>query len=225
MDILEAIKTRKSIRDFKPDPVPREVITELLNATCQAPSAMNTQPWEFIAISGDVLDKIRKKNIELLYSGAKLEPEHLVVGWPKEGVYRDRQVGVAKQLFKLMDIPREDNEKRAQWMERGFRYFSAPVAIILLTDRMLSESGPLIDIGAAAQTLCLAALSFDLGTCIEDQGVMYPQILREYCNIPESKKILMSIAVGYPNWDFPANKVESEREPVENITTWVGFDK
>jgi len=123
-----------------------------------------------------------------------------------------------------MEIPRDDKEKRNQWLERGFRFFDAPVAIIVSVDRLLSEMGPLIDIGAVMQTICLTALNYGLGTCIEYQGVMYPEVLRQYAGIPESKRILASIAVGFPDWDFPANKLESTRELVNNITTWCGFE-
>jgi len=224
MDIIEAVKKRKSIRGYKPDPVPKEVLEQILELASHAPSAMNTQPWEFIVLTGDVLENVRRSNVELLNSGALPNPEHVVVSWPRESIYRQRQVNLAKQLFQLMDIPREDKEKRANWLERGFRYFDAPAAIILSTDRCLSESGPLLDIGALIQTICLTALYFGLGTCIEDQGTMYPNVLRKYARIPESKRIIMAIAIGYPDWDFPANKLETEREPIKNVTTWLGFD-
>jgi nitroreductase len=224
MDVIKAVKKRKSIRGYKPDPVSKEVLEQILEVASQAPSAMNTQPWEFTVLSGEVLENIRKGNIELLNSGALPNPEHVVTGWPRESVYRQRQVNLAKQLFQLMDIPREDREKRAKWLRRGFRFFDAPAAIILSTDCCLGESGPLLDIGAVIQTICLTALHFGLGTCIEDQGTMYPKILRKYAHIPESKRIVVAIAIGYPDWDFPANKVETEREPIKNVTTWIGFD-
>lgn len=223
MDIVEAIRERKSIRGFKPEPVSMEVIKEILDIAIQSPSAQNTQPWEFTVIAGDVLENIKKANVELLNSGVKPQPEHEVVGWPSDSVYRKRQVDLAKQIFQIMEISREDKEKRAQWMERGFRYFDAPVAIIILADRVLSDSTPLLDIGSAMQTICLAALHYGMGTCIEDQGVMYPSVLRKFADIPESKRILVSIAIGYPDWDFPGNKVESTRESVDDITTWCGF--
>jgi nitroreductase len=223
MDVIEAVKKRKSIRGYKPDPVPKEVLEQILELASHAPSAMNTQPWEFTVLTGEVLDNVRRSNVDLLSSGVLPNPEHVVTSWPKESIYRQRQVHLAKQLFQLMDIPREDKEKRAKWLERGFRYFDAPAAIILSTDRCLSESGPLLDIGAVMQTICLTALHFGLGTCIEDQGTMYPQVLRKYAHIPESKRIIAAIAIGYPDWDFPANKVESEREPIKNVTTWLGF--
>ncbi len=224
MDVIEAIRARKSIRNFKADPVSREVLEHILELATRAPSAMNTQPWEFTVLTGDVLNRVRQANVERLRSGTPPNPEHEVVAWPKDSIYRQRQVDLAKQLFRAMDIAREDKEKRAQWTERGFRYFDAPAAIIISADRSLSESGPLLDIGAAIQTICLAALHFGLGTCIEDQGTMYPDVLREHARIPDSRRIIMAVAIGYPDPDFPANKVESEREPVNSITTWLGFD-
>jgi nitroreductase len=224
MDIIEAAKKRKSIRGYKPDHVPRQVLEQILELASHAPSAMNTQPWEFTVLTGEVLENVRQSNLDLLSSGLPPNPEHVVTSWPKESIYRQRQVDLAKQLFQLMGIPREDKEKRAKWLERGFRYFDAPAAIILSTDRCLGESGPLLDIGAVIQTICLTALHFGLGTCIEDQGVAYPEVLRKYAHIPESKRIIAAIAIGYPDWDFPANKVESEREPIKNVTTWLGFD-
>lgn len=223
MDILEAIKKRKSIRGYKPDPVPRDILREILEIASHAPSAMNTQPWEFTVLTGEVLDNIRQCNVEMLNAGVAANPEHLVVGWPRESVYRQRQVELAKQIFQLMEIPREDKEKRAKWTERGFRFFDAPVAIIICVDRSLTEVGPLLDVGAVTQTICLAALNYGLGTCVADQGVMYPEALRRFAGIPNSKRIIISVAIGYPDWDFPANKVESTRDSVESITTWCGF--
>jgi len=81
-----------------------------------------------------------------------------------------------------------------------------------------------MDIGAAVQNFCLAALTEGLGTCIEDQGVMYPDVLREELSIPPEKRIIIAVAVGYPTPDFPANALVSEREPVESLTRFVGFD-
>jgi nitroreductase len=224
MDIDEAVRMRKSIRGYKPDPVPKEVLEQLLELAGRAPSAMNTQPWEFTVLTGEALQSVKRGNVDLLNSGVPPGPEHVVISWPRDSIYRQRQVDLAKQLFRLMDIPREDRDKRAKWIERGFRYFDAPTAIVISTDRCLSESGPLLDIGALMQTICLAAMHFGLGTCIEDQGVAYPDVLRKYAGISESKRIVMAIAIGYPDWDFPANKVESEREPIKNVTAWLGFD-
>lgn len=221
MDVIEAIQNRRSIRAFTDKPVPRETIMEILNAACRAPSAMNTQSWEFIVITGEKLNQLRAAIVEKLKAGAPIVPDHQVVGWPDKSVYKDRQITLAKQLFKAMDIAREDKEKRAWWLERGFRFFDAPAAIIIACDNVLGEAAPLLDLGAAMQNICLAALDFGLGTCIEDQGVLYPGVVREHTGITTDKRLMIAIALGYPDENFPANQVRSEREPAENITTWV----
>ena len=224
MNIIEAITTRKSIRDFTADPVPQHILKKIIDIASRAPSAENSQPWEFTIISGDKLDTIRKANVEKLKSKAPRHPDLPAKGLPRDSVYRRRQIEIAKQLFGLMDISRGDLEKRDRWMELGFRYFNAPAAIIISMDRSLHYPRPIFDIGSITQNICLAALHYGLGTCIANQGISYPEVLHEFAGIPESKRIVISIAIGYPNWDFPANKVVSNREPIENITTWIGFE-
>ncbi len=224
MDVVEAVKHRKSIRNFKPNPVPKDVLKEILEIASRAPSAENSQPWEFTVLTGDVLNDIGQANIERLNSGAGLHPDLLSKGWPPGSVYRRRQIEIAKQLFGLMEIPREDKKKRIQWMERGFRYFNASAVIVISADRSLPYSRPLFDMGALTQTICLIALNYGLGTCISNQGIMYPDVLHDLAGIPSSKRIIISIAIGYPDKDFPANKVVSTRESVDRITTWRGFE-
>lgn len=225
MNIIEAIRMRKSIRDFKPDPVSKTILSQILEIASRAPSSENSQPWEFTVIAGNVLDNIRNANIKKLKAGAPPHPDLHTQGWPRGSVYRRRQIEIAKQIFQLMEIPREDKERRDRWMERGYRYFNAPAVIIISVDQSLPYPRPLFDIGAVTQTICLAALSYGLGTCIANQGITYPEVLHKYAGIPNSKRTMISIAIGYPNLDFPANQVVSHREPAENITTWYGFDE
>ncbi|RLC62425.1 MAG: nitroreductase [Chloroflexi bacterium] len=221
MDVVDAIRSRKSIRGFKPDPVPKEVLWEILDIARRAPSARNTQPWNITVVTGEVLDKIRKGNTEMLAAGVEPNPDF--PRKPYEGIYRQRQVDLAIQLFKLMGIAREDKVKRAEWIERGSRFFDAPAVIILSIDSSLDKPLSLLDIGAFMQTICLAALNYGLGTCINNRGVAFPEVVRKYAHIPESRLIVTCIAIGYPDWDFPANKLETEREPLENIVTWHGY--
>jgi len=223
MQTIEAIRARKSIRGYKPDPVPKDVLRQILEIAGRSPSAMNSQPWEFLVLAGPVLDQIRQANVAKLTAGVMPGSEHSVTGWSKESVYRTRQVELAVGLFRLMGIERHDAVKRSAWLERGFRFFDAPAAIVVLTDKSLQPETPLIDIGIVIQSICLAALEYDLATCIEDQGCMYPDVLRELAAVPDSKRIVMAIAIGYPDPDFPANRIETTRVPVDEITYWKGF--
>jgi nitroreductase len=223
MDVMEALATRKSVRGFKPDPVPKEILREVLQVAGRAPSAVNSQPWEFFVLAGDVIENIKLGNMEKARSGVAPNPEHMVIGWPRDSVYRQRQVALAKQLFELMGIGVGDTERKMEWMLRGLRFFDAPAGIVIVVDQSIVERVPLLDIGAVMQSICLAALNHGLGTCIEDQAAMYPQVMRKFAGIPDSKRIVISIAIGYPDWDFPANRVKSAREPIDSITSWCGF--
>lgn len=217
MNVIDAVRKRKSIRGFKKDPVPRQLIREILHESLRAPSAMNTQPWELTVVTGEVLDRIREENVRSLQeTGNPFDFEY-------SGVYRTRQVELAKQIFALMDIKREDKEKRARWMERGFRFFDAPTAIVISKDKSLEGTWALFDLGCLAQTICLVALEYGLGTCIEDQGVAFEEVIRKHTGLPDSKMPIVGIAIGYPDGDFPANKLVSSRESVDDVTTWIGY--
>lgn len=219
MDIKEAVSTRKSIRGFKPDPVPRTVLREIIETAVRAPSSDNSQPWEIYLLQGDPLDKIREENTKALEAGVAGKD------WtPYDPVYRKRQVALGIQLFKLMNIAREDKEKRFDWIKRGYRLFDAPVGIFLAADKSLDLQTASSDVGGLAQTICLLALAYDLGSCIMAQSITYEDIVRKHTSIPESQNILLSIALGYPDYDFPANKVWAERDSIEINTFWVGFD-
>ena len=226
MDIIEAINTRKSIRAFKPDPVPKTVLEEMLKVATRAPSGINAQPWEFVIVAGEALKKLCEANI------ARFNARE-AVAWDMSGksppaplpsVYRERAIGLQAQLQALMNFTREDREKRAEWSRLGFRYFGAPAAIIITMDKALNTSS-FFDIGLVTQTIALAALNYGLGTCIQGQGIMYPKTVREITGIPESKHLVISIAIGYPDWSHPANRIHSDREPLDKITTWLGFEQ
>lgn len=221
MDVCEAVRTRKSIRGFKNDPVPKEILAEILEISTRAPSSDNSQPWEIFVLTGESLDNIGKENLEAFEEQMNSPREGSATGY--QPVYRERQIKLAVQLYQLMDIAREDQEKRLDWMKRGYRFFDAPVGIILTADESLDNETAASDNGGLAQTICLVALKYGLGTCIIQQGITYPAVIRRNAGIPESKRLCLAIALGYPDWEFPANKIESDREPLEVNTTWKGF--
>ena len=133
MNYDDVVLGRRSIRGYKPDPVPMDLIKEVLTLAMRSPSSMNTQPWNFTVVSGEVLNRIRQGNTERNLAGVPHSREFRI-GQAFEGVHRDRQVGVAKQLFGAMGIARDDKEGRQDWVLRGFRQFDAPVCVITTTE-------------------------------------------------------------------------------------------
>ena len=118
MDYDEVVLGRRSIRGYKPDPVPRRVIEQVLELATRAPSSMNTQPWHFFVVSGEPLENIRAGNTERNLAGVPDSREFRAHG-PYEGVHRDRQIEIAVQLFQAMGIERHDKEGRHEYTLAG----------------------------------------------------------------------------------------------------------
>ena len=224
MTFDDVILSRRSTRGYLPDPVPRALIEEVLALALRAPSSMNTQPWHFHVITGEPLARIREGNTERMLAGVPQSREFRT-GEAFAGAHRDRQVGVAKQLFSAMGIARDDAERRQDWVMRGFRQFDAPVCVIISYDRAVdgSDDTP-FDCGAVATALVNAAWSRGLGTVINSQGIMQSPVVREHAGIPDDQVILKSIALGWPDETFPANAVVSERRSVNEAARFVGFE-
>jgi nitroreductase len=223
MELKEAIESRRSIRGYRTDPVPKDVLKNIIETSLRAPSAMNVQPWEITVVTGKALEEIRKGTVERLSTGET--PVHdLGHAKPFEGIHKERQRALGLGLYSLLGITREDKQKRMEWTMVGFRSFDAPASIILSADESLEPRMAAADIGGIVQTICLVALEHGLGTCINGQGIMCPDVVRKAIGLPESKNMYISIAIGYPDGEHPSNNLISDRESVDNVVSWVGFD-
>lgn len=224
MEFESLVHSRRSVRGYKKDPVPRALIEEILGVACRAPSSMNTQPWHVHVLTGAPLDEVRRRNTEEMSAGLPVQREIATHG-EYDGVHRHRQVEIAKLLFSAMGIARDDKARRQDWVMRGFRQFDAPVSIVLTYDRNL-DPGAIVhfDLGALCYGICLAAWDRGLGTVVNGQGIMRSHIVREVARIPEDEVIVTCIAMGYPDDAFSANAVRSHRESVGQFASFVGFD-
>ncbi|MBW1789660.1 MAG: nitroreductase [Deltaproteobacteria bacterium] len=226
MELFEAIKTRKSVRAFEPKAVPTETIMEVLEIATRAPSSVNSQPWEFFIVKGAKLDQLKNRCVEQLRQGIGPGPDVPLPDKTKgdmglQGIYKKRQVVLGVTMFKLLGIAKGDQKAIMDYMVSMYRFFDAPAVVIIAVDKVLQLSYPLIDIGALLQTIALAALEFDLGTCIMRAIADYPEQVREIVGIPESKHVIIGMTMGYPDWDHPINKFQSEREALADLLTVV----
>lgn len=223
MNFDDVVASRRSIRGYKKTPVPRELIDEIIAVAKLAPSSMNTQPWHVHVLTGAPLDEVRRRNMEEMEAGTPPKRD-IVTHGPYEGAHRDRQVGIAKRLFAAMGIERHDKPKRQDWVRRGFRQFDAPVSMVLTYDRALDPGATChFDLGALSYGIVLAAWSRGLGAVVNGQGISRSDIVREVAGIPDDEVIMTAIAMGYPDDDFAANAVRSEREPNERFVSYIGF--
>ena len=229
MDISEAIEQRRSIRAFKTDPVPKDTLEEIIALALRAPSWANTQPWEFAIAAGEPLEEIRRAVNEKIQAGELMNPDlSAPVGYPEP--YDTRRRGVGRGLFEAMGIPREDKERRMKWGMEGMMMFGAPCVIFIITDRSFYMQDdclnvwPVFDCGLIAENIMLLAPKYGLGTIPEIQAVAYPDVLKKTLALPESKMLVLGIAIGYPDQDHAVNQFRSNRDPLDVVTRWCGFD-
>jgi nitroreductase len=224
MDYEEIAQDRRSIRGYKTDPIPREILEEIIHIAKHAPSSMNTQPWHFHVLTGEPLERIRKGNTEKMMAGSSVDRE-IKLNHGYEGPHRERQIEIAVQLFEAMGIARDDKERRLDWVMRGFRQFDAPVSIVITVDKALADDTIAhFDCGAATYGLVLAAWSKGIGSVINGQGIMQSSVVRENANIPEDQVIMTCVAMGYPDDSFVANDVKSRRSPNDKVASFIGFN-
>lgn len=223
MNYDDVVVGRRSIRAFQHKAVPRSVIEEVVGLATRAPSSMNTQPWHLHVLTGEPLDRIRAENTERMLGGVPPSKDSRDIG-NYQGEHRQRQVEIAVQLFEAMEIARDDKDKRQDWILRGFRQFDAPVSIVVTYDRALREGDiAQFDCGALVNGLVNAAWSRGLGCVVNSQGIMHSPVVREHASIPDDQVIMICVAMGYPDEEFPANAVVSKRRSVNDVATFVGF--
>ncbi len=224
MKFDDVIQQRRSIRGYLNKPVPKALVREVLELAMRAPTSYNTQPWNFYVVSGDVLERIRAGNVERTLAGVP-DSREFRTGPDYAGPHRERQIGVAKQLFAAMGIERENKAKRHEWVLRGFRQFDAPVSIVVTYDRSIegSDVAP-FDCGGVVNSIVNVAWARGLGCVINSQGIMQSPVVRAEAGIPDDQMIQTCIAMGWPDESFPANAVVSQRKSVDEAATFRGFE-
>ncbi|HKA55518.1 MAG TPA: nitroreductase [Candidatus Binatia bacterium] len=207
LDLDQAIRERHSTRMFLPQPVPRELVEEALALAQCAPSNSNIQPWHMVFASGAPRDRL----VAALLDEARRRPPN-IPPLPESFQHYHRELGA--QVFGSMGIAREDKPGRAAAVLRNWEFFRAPLAGIVCMHRDLGPADAL-SVGMYLQTLLLALTERSLGTIVEVSIAGYPEIVRAQLAIPAELSILCGLAVGYPDPDFPANKLHVGREAVE----------
>jgi nitroreductase len=220
MDVIEAINSRYSVRAFKPDPVPKQVLEELLTAAQRSPSWANTQTWEFTVVGGDVMKDLRQTLADKAFGQDERNPDIERPEWLSP--FKERRNENGRRLYDLLGIKREDVEAQLNWFVEMYRFFGAPNAIFIYTEKGISNWA-ILNIGLVAQTISLAALNYGLGSIMLAAGISYPDTLRSVLNIPGSKQLVIALAIGYPDGNAAVNKFRTHRVPLGEICTWHGF--
>jgi len=229
VEVIPTILDRRSIRSFKPDPVPRKVLEELLETCRWSPSASNTQPWEFAVLGGEVIEEYKDRLIEKVkaeWDTTNLKFKNINPDIPYPELfepYLQRAMAIRTRIDGHQFPPGTKglDEKRAAYLLYGGRLYGAPNAIIVYAEKSICPKA-ILDLGIMVQTISLAAHAYGLGTCLMTMPVVWPDIVRELLGIPESKLIALAIPIGYPDTEALVNTFERTREPLDAFTHWHG---
>jgi len=220
MELKQAVRERRSIRQFLPKPVPEEMIREIIADALWAPSWGNTQPWEIVVVTGEKLEAFKKKNSEALAAGKDFQTDvPMPQVWPD--AYLNRYKSLGKSVLSSLAIAREDKQARLQHFVRMFGLFDAPAIILVNVDQALLLEYAMLDAGIFLQTFCLLAHDRGLGTCIMAAIVNYADIVRELFSISESKTIVMGAILGWPDPEAAVNQFERQRGALDEFVKWV----
>jgi len=223
MSVSDALQSRRSVRGFLDRPVPADLIRRLVAEAGRSPSGGNLQPWHIYVLSGAPLTALKDAVAERVAVAPRgEEPEYRVYPSDLPSPYEDRRFQVGEDLYRSLEIPREDKPGRRRQFAENFRFFGAPVGLFCYVHRCM---GPpqWSDLGMYLQSLMLLAVEAGLATCAQECWAMYPQTVARFVSPPPELMLFSGMAIGYEDPNAKANKLRSARAPLEEFATFHGL--
>jgi nitroreductase len=224
MNVYEAIAKRKTVRAFKPDPVPRHLLEKILKAAIRAPSSSNAQPWDFVVVQGEKKEELSEILVRYSRDKKKFSTDE-----PNKQPFKSIPSTYTDRMARHRENMGAEMEKYGvvvsdvEMMEGSYRFYGAPVAVMLLIDKGLNTRY-LLDVGAASMALHLACQEEGLATCSIGMLLNYELDVKEFLQIPPNKRLIVSIGIGYPDYDNPVTRPETYREDLSRVSSWIGFE-
>jgi nitroreductase len=220
MNLNEIIKSRYSVRSFTDDTVDIKTIREILEIASSAPSGGNIQPWKVYVVTGSTKEKLIKKALNNFDNGVQEKIEYDIYPNSLDEEYKRRRSECARNMYTALSIEQNDIELRLSQIRENFKFFGAPVGMIVTIDSAFAENG-WGHVGMFIQNICLSAVDNDMGTCLQESWSIYPKTVKDFLNIPDNEVVWCGIALGYPNKEHPINNYRTSRESIEKFVTFI----
>ena len=221
------VRSRKSLRAFKPDPVPQEVLTTLLATAARSPSGTNMQPWQVYVVQGASRERLVAETCAA-HDLLRQQPEQAQV-FGQAGESADRKVGSpfldrrrqnGWALYGLLGLTRDNKDGMHQQQQRNFRFFDAPVGLFFTTHTSM-QGAALVDFGMFMQTLMLAAKTQGLDTCAQGAWRNFSKLVMRHLQAGPEEVLVCGMSLGYADDQALVNQLETPRESVVNFTRWL----
>ena len=221
MESESVIRGRRSIRAYTPQPVPQELVREILDEARWAPSSRNTQAWSVWVVTGDALERFKsafKAALDREESDASDLVGTATSDWPQACSLR--AVELMKTRADTLEAAGEVSGPAAS-LARMADCFGAPVLLVFGFEDCLAPAYASYDTASLAQNVCLAAYDKGLGTCQSTTLVRYPGLLRDLLPGSDEQRMVIAVTLGWPDLEAPANTFERSRAPLDELVTWV----
>jgi nitroreductase len=221
VNALCSMTERRSVRAFLPQPVTPQTLHELLALARLAPSGANLQPGSFVQVQGEVRESLSHALVQAWTNGQAEAEDYDYFPKPMPMTLRRRQVAAAQALYGALGVARDDRAGRDAQFERNFRFFDAPVALVVTLEHGFG-SGGYMDLGMTLYGLMLAAQAKGLATCAIGAMASYPSLIRQHLGLDEGSVIVCGMALGYADLDAPVNQTRTERSSLDTYFKVVG---
>lgn len=220
MNLKDIIKSRYSVRSFTKKNVGIEIIKEILQISTCAPSGGNIQPWKVYVVTGNAKEKLIERALSNYDNGVQEKIEYEIYPNPLDEEYKKRRSECAKDMYAALSIEQDDIESRLTQIRENFKFFGAPVGMIITIDKAFAVNG-WGHVGMFIQNICLSAIDNDMGTCLQESWSIYPETVKDVLNIPDNEVVWCGIALGYPNLKHPINNYRTSRESIDKFVTFI----
>ncbi|MBK1711599.1 nitroreductase [Rubrivivax gelatinosus] len=218
-----AISSRRSIRAFRPDPVPRATVERILELASRAPSGTNVQPWKVTVLTGAAQARLSAR-IRAAYDDPAERARHAEEYdyYPAEWVspYIERRRKVGWDLYGLLGIAKGDKARMHEQHGRNYAFFGAPVGLIFTISRVLGQ-GSWLDYGMFLQNVMVAARARGLDTCPQAAFTQFHRIVADELALPQDEMLVCGMALGFADPEAPENALVTEREPVAGFARFL----
>ena len=221
MTVDEALLSRRSVRAFLPDPVPRATVEDILRLASHAPSGQNTQPWKVYAVEGAVRERLC--DAVLARRECRPWPEREYPGQARDlpDIFRRRRRENGIGLYTLLGIGKGDREAAEAQQRRNYLFFGAPVGLFIFVHKALSI-GSWVDTGMFLQAIMMAARARGLDTCPQGAWANFHTAVRAHVGAGEDETLVCGMALGHADGTALVNRFETPRAPLEEFVTFVG---
>ncbi len=210
---MALMQQRRSTRAFLPDAVPDALLHQLLMTARQAPSGGNLQPGQLIAVRGQLREQLTAALLQDVESQVPECEDYAYFPRPMPMQLRKRQVASAQALYGALGVARDDRAGREAQFARNYRFFDAPVALVVTIDAHYGPGG-YMDLGMTLYGLQLAAAAMGLGSCAIGALASYPATVRRVLGLADSKHIVCGLALGWADESAPVNQTRTSRAPI-----------